>query len=190
VALARAGCEIVVNFRARSDAAAETVRLVEAQGRRAVLAQSDVARAGEVARLAKELRLGVPVNTVRKSFKSKGLRIRCVCPAWSRRRSWRRCEPGAGGGSSTSRRSPRRSGGVVGPHYAALLAKEEITANVVAPALIETEMVRNNLQARPDLIPVGRFGTPEEVAEAVAMIAVNAYLRGQTINVNGGWYMS
>jgi 3-oxoacyl-[acyl-carrier protein] reductase len=51
-------------------------------------------------------------------------------------------------------------------------------------------MVRNNPRARPNLIPVRRFGTPEEVAEAVAMIAANAYLTGQMINVNGGWYMS
>ena len=64
-------------------------------------------------------------------------------------------------------------GGVVGPHYAAskagmiglthgyanLLAREGITVNAIAPALIETEMVTSNLQAKADLIPVGRFGT-------------------------------
>ena len=65
------------------------------------------------------------------------------------------------------------TGGVIGPHYAAskagihglthsyasLLAKEGITANAVAPALIETDMIRNNPRARPKLIHVGRFGT-------------------------------
>ena len=95
-------------------------------------------------------------------------------------------------------------GGVVGPHYAAskagliglthsyasLLAKEGITVNAVAPALIATEMVRKNPNARADLIPVGRFGTVEEVAEAVLMLVGNGYITGQTINVNGGWYMS
>ena len=58
-------------------------------------------------------------------------------------------------------------GGVVGPHYAASkagmlgltrfyaqkLAAEGITANAIAPALIDTEMVRANLNARPDRIP-------------------------------------
>ena len=97
-----------------------------------------------------------------------------------------------------------QTGGVVGPHYAASkagviglthsyaarLAKEGITANAVAPALIETEMVRSNPNARPDLIPVGRFGTVEETAEIVVMLAANGYVTGQTINVNGGWYMS
>ena len=63
-------------------------------------------------------------------------------------------------------------GGVIGPHYAAskagviglthsyaaLLAKEGITANAIAPALIETEMITSNPKARPDLVPLGRFG--------------------------------
>jgi len=95
-------------------------------------------------------------------------------------------------------------GGVVGPHYAAskagliglthsyaaLLSKEGITVNTIAPALIATEMVTRNPSARPDLIPVGRFGTVEEVADVVVMLARNGYITGQTINVNGGWYMS
>ncbi len=95
-------------------------------------------------------------------------------------------------------------GGVVGPHYAAskagliglthsyasLLSKEGITVNAVAPALIVTDMVRLNPNARADLIPVGRLGTVEEVAEAVLMLVGNGYITGQTLNVNGGWYMS
>ena len=95
-------------------------------------------------------------------------------------------------------------GGVVGPHYAAskagmiglthsyahLLAKEGITVNAIAPALIETEMVTANLKAKPDLIPVGRFGSVDEIADMVTLIAGNGYVTGQTINVNGGWYMS
>jgi len=97
-----------------------------------------------------------------------------------------------------------QTGGVVGPHYAAskagilglthsyanLLAKEGITVNAIAPALIETEMVTGNPNARSDLIPVGRFGTVDEVADVVVMLARNGYVTGQTINVNGGWYMS
>ena len=95
-------------------------------------------------------------------------------------------------------------GGVVGPHYAAskagmigmahfyarALVKECITVNTISPALIETEMVRMNPNARPDLIPVGRFGQPNEVADVVVMLAGNGYITGQTIHVNGGWYMS
>ncbi len=95
-------------------------------------------------------------------------------------------------------------GGVVGPHYAAskagliglthsyaaLLAKDGITANAIAPALIGTEMVTSNPRARADLIPVGRFGTVNEVAAAAVLLATNGYITGQTISVNGGWYMT
>jgi 3-oxoacyl-[acyl-carrier protein] reductase len=95
-------------------------------------------------------------------------------------------------------------GGIIGPHYAAskagaiglthsyanLLAKEGITVNAIAPALIETDMITSNPKARPDTIPVGRFGTVEEVAEAAVLLAQNGYITGQTISVNGGWYMT
>lgn len=95
-------------------------------------------------------------------------------------------------------------GGIVGPHYAAskagmigmahfyarALVKDGITVNTISPALIETEMVAVNPNARPDLIPVGRFGRPEEVASVVVMLAANGYITGQTVHVNGGWYMT
>ncbi len=68
--------------------------------------------------------------------------------------------------------------------------REGITVNAIAPALIETEMVTKHLNARPDLIPVGRFGSVEETADVAVMLARNGYITGQTINVNGGWYMS
>lgn len=97
-----------------------------------------------------------------------------------------------------------RVGGIVGPHYAAskagleglmhsyasLLAREGITANAIAPALIETEMLAGNPAAVPERLPVGRLGTPEEVAEIVVAVASNAFITGQTIQVNGGIYMT
>ena len=95
-------------------------------------------------------------------------------------------------------------GGVVGPHYAAakagllglthayaaLLATAGITVNAIAPALIATDMLADNPRARPDRIPVGRFGTVDEVAQAALLLAGNGYLTGQTLQVNGGWYMT
>jgi 3-oxoacyl-[acyl-carrier protein] reductase len=96
-----------------------------------------------------------------------------------------------------------QTGGVIGPHYAAskagliglahsyahLLAKEGITANAIAPALIETDMIKNMPTIKPEMIPVGRFGHVNEVASVAVMLASNPYITGQTINVNGGWYM-
>lgn len=98
-----------------------------------------------------------------------------------------------------------QTGGIVGPHYtaskagilgltrsyAANLFKAGITVNAIAPALIETDMLHENpLLVKPDRIPVGRFGTIEEVGDVVLMLARNGYITGQTINVNGGLYLS
>ena len=52
------------------------------------------------------------------------------------------------------------------------------------------EEIWDSLVATPELIPVGRFGKVEEVAEVVVALAKDAYITGQTINVNGGWYFS
>ncbi len=73
--------------------------------------------------------------------------------------------------------------------YAARLAAEGITVNAVAPGLIDTEMAgplkNDNSLAR---VPVGRFGTAEEVAEAVLMVIGNSFMTGQTVPVNGGMF--
>jgi len=93
-----------------------------------------------------------------------------------------------------------RGAGGVGPHYnaskagmegmtrgyAARLVKDGITVNAVAPSLIETDMVRSGLATSPSRIPLGRFGTPEECAQAVLMVIGNAYMTGQTIALSGG----
>jgi 3-oxoacyl-[acyl-carrier protein] reductase len=75
------------------------------------------------------------------------------------------------------------------------VASRNITVNTVAPGFIETDMTRalNESQRAAYLaqIPVGRFGTAEEVAKAVAFLASRdaAYVTGQTLHVNGGLYM-
>jgi len=74
-------------------------------------------------------------------------------------------------------------------------ASRGITANVVAPGFITTAMTENlpeNLkQEILKTIPVGRFGSVEDVAEAVVFLASPAagYITGQVIHVNGGMYM-
>lgn len=75
------------------------------------------------------------------------------------------------------------------------LASRAITVNAVAPGFIDTDMTRSLPESIKtsylNLIPAGRWGTAEEVAEAVAFLAspLAGYITGQVINVNGGMYM-
>ena len=74
------------------------------------------------------------------------------------------------------------------------MAKYNITANAVAPGFTSTDMLSQvpaNIQDQiKTKIPLGRFGTPEEVAKTVAFLASEGdYITGQQINVNGGIYM-
>mgnify|MGYP000952556341 FL=1 len=71
------------------------------------------------------------------------------------------------------------------------VAPRNITVNAVAPGFIQTDMTKELPEAElKKLIPVGRFGKPEEVAAVVAFLASDAaaYVTGEVINVNGGLY--
>lgn len=75
------------------------------------------------------------------------------------------------------------------------LASRGITANVVAPGFVDTDMTRVLPEAQKAAlltrIPVGRVAQPEEIAAAVAYLASDqaAYVTGQTLHVNGGMLM-
>jgi 3-oxoacyl-[acyl-carrier protein] reductase len=88
--------------------------------------------------------------------------------------------------------------GIIG--FTRALAREigsrHITVNAVAPGFIDTDMTRALPAAARDAllaqVPLGRFGSAEEVAHAVAFLASPraAYITGTTLHVNGGMYMS
>ena len=65
-----------------------------------------------------------------------------------------------------------------------------VTANAIAPALIKTDMITSNPNASPERLPVGFFGDPEEIARTAVLLAESDFITGQTISVNGGWYMT
>src|ERR1043166_6320348 len=220
LALSGAGCDVAVNFRSRAEEAEKICGEIRAMGRRAIAVQADVSVSDQVKtmaeRVARELGVvDVLVNNaamirpqkvediseadwdemIDVNLKSAFLVTQAFLPAM-RKKQWGRII----NISSVA----AQVGGLVGPHYAAskagmlglahgyasALVKEGITVNSVCPALIDTEMVRSNPRANPGLIPVGRFGNVEEVASVVMMLVENAYMTGQTVNVNGGWYMS
>jgi 3-oxoacyl-[acyl-carrier protein] reductase len=75
------------------------------------------------------------------------------------------------------------------------VASRGLTVNIVSPGMIETDMtagledtVRERLAGQ---IPLGRFGTPDDVAAAVCFLASDeaSYITGQVLSVNGGMYM-
>jgi 3-oxoacyl-[acyl-carrier protein] reductase len=75
------------------------------------------------------------------------------------------------------------------------VASRQVTVNVVAPGLIETDMTKAITEdAKTDWsaqIPLGRMGTPAEIAAAVSFLASDeaSYITGQVLAVNGGMYM-
>jgi len=220
LSFAEAGADIAINFRARSADADEVCGVIRKAGRRALALQADISKSGEVSGMVAQIEreLG-PVNIlvnnagmarqinleniaeadwdehINVNLKSAFLVTQAVLPQM-RTQHWGRIINISSVAAQT--------GGLVGPHYAAskagmlglthsyaaLLAKEGITANTVCPALVDTEMLRANPRATSSVIPIGRFGTVDEIASVVRMIAENAYVTGQTINPNGGWYMS
>ena len=74
------------------------------------------------------------------------------------------------------------------------LGSRNITVNAVAPGYIDTEMTQNLPDSTKETflksIPLGRMGSPEEVAEVVNFLLSEqaAYITGQVIHVNGGLY--
>lgn len=71
------------------------------------------------------------------------------------------------------------------------IAKRNVTVNAVAPGFIETDMTADFDQKEMSrMIPMHRFGKPEEVAAAVSFLVSDdaAYITGNVININGGLY--
>jgi len=220
LALAGAGVNIAINYRSRDNEAEDVATQVRKSGRLAVAVKADVSVSADVERMVGRVKneLGSPsilVNnagigvthsmdditekdwndTIAVNLTSAFLMIQAVLPGM-RALKWGRII------SLSS--AAAQMGGVVGPHYAAskagilglthyyaaYLAKEGITVNAIAPGPVSTEMAAGLPQLKPDLIPVGRFGTAEEISAVALLLVRNGYITGQTINVNGGRYLS
>src|SRR5258707_4034354 len=213
--LADAGVAVAVNYRERTDEANALVKSIVGTGGRAVAIAADVSQTDAVAQMVQRANselgpIDILVNnagiaitrgvddltegdfdrTIAVNLKSVFLCTQAVLPDM-RARQWGRIVNISSGAA--------RGAGAIGPHYnaskagiegltrgyAARLVKEDITVNAVAPSLIETDMMKGQPQL-VSRIPLGRFGTAEEVATAVMMLIDNAYMTGQNVAMSGG----
>jgi len=218
LALARHGARVAINWVANEAAAADAVAAVEASGGRALAVQADVTGGDAVDRMVAivEARLG-PVDMLvnnagggpvlaiedtdeaafvaafEQNLKSAFLVTQRVLPGMRARRWGRVIMIGSGAA---------RAGGRIGVHYTAAkaglegmarayalrLAPEGVTVNTVAPQAIVTDMLPAG--SDPSRVPVGRFGTAEEVAEAAVTVARTGFMTGQTVYINGGTFFT
>lgn len=218
--LAKAGVRIAVNFLTNDRKARHTLDEIKTAGSSGILAQADVSRNDHVnsmvSKIEKDLGpIDILVNNagmirpqsleevkeqdwdliIDVNLKSAFLCTQAVLKTMKSRR-WGRIINIASLAAQV--------GGLVGPHYSAakagllglthcyakLLADQGITVNAINPALIETDMVIDNPLVNPQMVPIGRFGAPQEVAAVVTMLAGNGYITGQSISVNGGMYFT
>jgi NAD(P)-dependent dehydrogenase (short-subunit alcohol dehydrogenase family) len=101
-------------------------------------------------------------------------------------------------GSSAGKTGGKRNAAAYGASKAGIMvmaksiaseyAEFGITANALAPALIDTEMIAG-VRDLEGMVPVGRLGKPEEVAAAVAYLLSTpaAYITGEVMDINGGF---
>jgi 3-oxoacyl-[acyl-carrier protein] reductase len=215
IALAQAGADVAVNYRERATEAIDVVESIHALGRRAIAVPADVSLGDAVSAMFRATEHGLGIvdilvnnagiaifhdidalteedfdRTIAVNLKSAFLCIRAAVPHM-RERGWGRIVNVSSGAA--------RGAGGIGPHYnaskagmeglargyAARLVKDGITVNCVAPSLIATDMVQSGLSSALSRIPVGRFGTGDEVAKVVLMLVDNGYMTGQTVALSG-----
>jgi 3-oxoacyl-[acyl-carrier protein] reductase len=221
--LAKQGSHVIAV--ARGENAAETVREISDAGGKADLASADVVDASAVdaliaQALEKHGRIDILVNNAGIARDQLLLRMKredwdavvatnltaafsctqAVLKPMVRQRSGRiifiSSVVGQAGNAGQANYAASKAGLIGFAKSVALeIASRNITANVVAPGLIETDMTREiaggtreNWESR---IPLRRIGTPDDVAAAVCFLASDeaSYITGQVLAVNGGMYM-
>jgi 3-oxoacyl-[acyl-carrier protein] reductase len=220
LSLADAGADVAVNYRVQVEAAEAVGKTIRATGRQGIAIQADVSITADVERLVKtvETELGpvtilvnnagigrmLPAEQVTEEIWNEFLAVNLTSVFLVTQRVLPGMRAARWGRIINLSSVAAQYGGVIGPHYAATkagilgltrsyasqFAKEGITANAIAPALIETDMVAGLPKDLASRIPVGAIGSPDEVARVAVTLAQSSFITGQTININGGLYMS
>jgi 3-oxoacyl-[acyl-carrier protein] reductase len=226
LALGRQGANVALNYRASAEAAEDACRAVGDLGVEAAAIEADVSRAEDVERLVKAVlerfeHIDILVNNagivrdnlllrmdeddwdavMSTNLRGAFLCTKAVLRGMIRQRSGRiiaiSSVAGVMGNAGQSNYAAAKAG-LIGftRSVAREVASRGITANIVAPGFIETDIwssVPQETQQRfLSLVPLSRPGSPEDVAGVVAFLASDqaAYITGQVLNVDGGMVMA
>lgn len=220
LALAEAGADVAVNYRAQAEAAESVAQSIRALGRQSIVVQGDVSRSADVERVvsATEKQLGpvgilvnnagigkiIPTDQVTEEIWNEYLRVNLTSVFLMTQRVLPGMRAAKWGRIINLSSVAAQYGGIIGPHYSASkagilgltrcyasqFAREGITCNALAPALIESDMVAGLPKDVVNRIPAGRMGSPGEVGRIAVLLAQSDFITGQTINPNGGLYFS
>jgi 3-oxoacyl-[acyl-carrier protein] reductase len=220
LALAAAGADIAVNYNSNSAAAESVCEQIRAKGRKALSVHADVSQTLDVDRLITtiEKELGpptilvnnagiaevLPAERVTEQIFEHYLRVNLTSMFLVTQRVIPGMRAARWGRIINLSSIAAQTGGIIGPHYAASkagilgltrsygaqLAKDGITANAIAPGLIETDMAAGVPAEVRAKIPNDQVGTPDEVAQVAVLLAENKMINGQTININAGRYIT
>lgn len=217
IEMARSGASVIINYLNNRDAAEQVKKEIESFGGRSCIYRADVSERGEVEKLMKDTvstfgNVNILVNNagiakvqsfdmvseadwdeiINVNLKSVFLVMQAVLPSMRKHRWGRIINVSSAAvhtGGLVSPQYTASKAGIIGltRYYANVLVKEGITVNAVAPALIETDMLKNT-KVDPKRIPMGRFGSIGEVVSAVMFLVQNEFVTGQTLDINGGLY--
>jgi 3-oxoacyl-[acyl-carrier protein] reductase len=220
IALANAGADVAVNFNTQSEAAEAVCQQIRAAGRKSVPVQADVSKSEDVDRMVKSVedQLGpvailvnnagiaevLPPDQVTEQIFEHYLRVNLTSMFLVTQRVLPNMRKARWGRIINLSSIAAQTGGIIGPHYAASkagilgltrsyaahYAKEGITANAIAPGLIDTDLAASVPARIRSTIPAETVGSPEEVARIAVLLAETKTITGQTYNINAGRYMS
>jgi 3-oxoacyl-[acyl-carrier protein] reductase len=221
IELAKAGYGIVVNYRSDEQGAAETLETVKAQGAGGRIMRFDVSNRDETREAVQEIiesfeSVEVLINNA--GIHADGLFVMMPHEDWdavidtSLRGFYNMTRPllekmifqkrgsivsiasvAALIGNRGQANYSAAKAGLIGASRAVAseVARLGIRVNVVAPGLIDTEMIKGApVENIKSVIPMGRIGKPEEVAKVVRFLCSDdaSYMTGQVVSVNGGMF--
>jgi 3-oxoacyl-[acyl-carrier protein] reductase len=220
IALANAGAEVAVNYYSQAAAANIVCDQIRAAGRKSIPVQADVSKSAEVDHMVQSVEdnLGpiailvnnagiakmLPPDQVTEEIFEHFLRVNLTSVFLVTQRVLPNMRKAHWGRIINLSSIAAQQGGIIGPHYAAskagilgltrsyaaVFAKEGITANAIAPGLIDTDMAASVPKEARDKIPPDTVGSAEEVARIAVLLAQTKTITGQTFNINAGRYMS